>query len=105
MVMVLPVIFITLWLNSADKLFFLIFPRKWALTFYAYCLMSSLFSGENKIFQIFGFFFSEKVRSELFFFSEKIRPDISCDGWMDGCFVYRRSILKGHIVSNNFYII
>ena len=27
------------------------------------------------------------------------------DGWMDGCFVYRRSILKGHIASNNFYII
>ena len=27
------------------------------------------------------------------------------DGWMDGCFVYRRSTLKGHIASNNLYII
>ena len=27
------------------------------------------------------------------------------DGWMDGCFVYRRSTLEGHIASNNFYII
>ena len=27
------------------------------------------------------------------------------DGWMDGYFIYRRSTLKGHIASNNFYII
>ena len=27
------------------------------------------------------------------------------DGWMDGYFIYRRSTLKGHIASNDFYII
>ena len=50
--------FTTLWANSADvilKYFFLIFSRKWALKFHAYCLlmwkfakMSNLIFRENK---------------------------------------------------------
>ena len=84
--MIMALTFITLWLNSADKLlfffYFLIFPRKWALTFHAYCLMKYqvYFLGKIKYFKHFDFFFSEKVRIDLFL-SEKIRFDISCESF------------------------